>query len=161
MTAYSAAHPPWLIRSAANTGAGQPTISTPSAIRRMSSDAAVGRGAIFIFLWLILIHGEKQRISFRPSDGRHPAGNAGFWLRAENRRRRPARDDWPEGIWPGRIRRLFLFKPFDQFRNGVWASFGLGAVVSGSEAVSGVELVDLLFARLDEGIDGGPVAACE
>lgn len=73
MTAYSPAHPP---------GPGQPTKSTPSAIRRMSSDAAVGRGAIFIFLWLILIHGEKQRISFRPSDGRHPAGNAGFWPRS-------------------------------------------------------------------------------
>jgi hypothetical protein len=28
-----------------------------------------------------------------------------------------------------------------------------------AEAISGVQLVDLLFARLDEGIDGGAVAA--
>ena len=38
-------------------------------------------------------------------------------------------------------------------------SSGGGAVVSGAEAVSGVQLVDPLFTGFDEGIDGGPIAA--
>ena len=38
-------------------------------------------------------------------------------------------------------------------------SSGGGAVMAGSEAVRGVQLVDLLFAGFDEGIDGGPIAA--
>ena len=38
-------------------------------------------------------------------------------------------------------------------------SSGGGAVMAGTEAVSGVEFVDLLFAGFDEGIDGRPVAA--
>ena len=38
-------------------------------------------------------------------------------------------------------------------------SSGRGAVVAGSEAMSGVQLVDPLFTGFDEGINGGAIAA--